>query len=125
MPFAVCRILIRVGLLSQPRGDPAKDTYRQSQSHIATDSQSVCLGVEPKYGTFDRRPTDNLYVSFIIPYHSNGQAVIIWPRTGSPGNTATGNFCVYALSQKRDPLSHNGSLSRFHDPDLRRSCHII
>jgi hypothetical protein len=27
----------------------------QSQSHIATDSQSVCLGVETKSGTFDQR----------------------------------------------------------------------
>jgi hypothetical protein len=27
----------------------------QSQSHIATDGQSVCLGVEPNYGTFDHR----------------------------------------------------------------------
>jgi hypothetical protein len=27
----------------------------QSHSHIATDGQSVCLGVEPKSGTFDQR----------------------------------------------------------------------
>jgi hypothetical protein len=27
----------------------------QSQSHITTDGQSVCLGVEPKSGTFDHR----------------------------------------------------------------------
>jgi hypothetical protein len=26
----------------------------QSQSHIATDGQSVCLGVEPKSGIFDQ-----------------------------------------------------------------------
>jgi hypothetical protein len=25
------------------------------QSHIATDGQSVCLGVEPKFWTFDQR----------------------------------------------------------------------
>jgi hypothetical protein len=33
----------------------------QSQSHIATDGQSVCLGIEPKYGTFESygRPRPN------------------------------------------------------------------
>jgi hypothetical protein len=36
-------------------GTPSSLCVCQGQSQIATDSQSVCLGVKPKYGTFDQR----------------------------------------------------------------------
>jgi hypothetical protein len=51
--FCVFRRTDDVVLLAKGRAPYSRMTYSsQSQDHITTDSQSVCLGVEPQYGTF-------------------------------------------------------------------------
>jgi hypothetical protein len=48
----------------------------QSQSHIATDSQSVCLGAKPKSWTFDQKispPSKLLFSLFGAPSLTRGR----------------------------------------------------